>query len=504
MKTVFDINGNALASYPSTRVMFEVGNISTTDGYIVNSSTLNYSRSKMYYNCANTSKITVVFKTAQFSNIDSVGIAYYTSDHAFISLELNSTPTNPCQFDIPSNCQYFKLVTYSTQNTKHVEEVDVYGDGISITENYNPNIINTYVGYSCAFNYEVSKGAMGSGRLLLPPNYTVDGVKVPLIVFVHGSGGMLSWDTALGVAGDGLSYKPYLSYLADEGFAVFDCYPWTNKETVESSTYSPVAVAVNINAYLQGIRYVCDRYNVDIEKVSLLCKSQGGHIGHWATTQNIFPFKTVSLFAPSTGFGAPTVLFNSNCRSAVTKYVDFDGTETEISTFISNGQSTNTTVKTFMDKNMAKFLNLIPYAHGITNASMAELYNGNFTDVGSVPQWMLDEGLPSKPTGAAHIYSIASHNEYVRNTDVPIKFWCAFDDTATSSYVNYAIYRWLENGASDVSFRILPTGSGGHHAMDTAANALKSSGTTALGISYTDIPTAYVEVVEFIRLKNGD
>jgi hypothetical protein len=40
--------------------------------------------------------------------------------------------------------------------------------------------------------------------------------------------------------------------------------------------------------------------------------------------------------------------------------------------------------------------------------------------------------------------------------------------------------------------------------MDTDPNALKSSGTTALGIAYTDIPTAYVEVVEFIRNKCGN
>jgi len=39
--------------------------------------------------------------------------------------------------------------------------------------------------------------------------------------------------------------------------------------------------------------------------------------------------------------------------------------------------------------------------------------------------------------------------------------------------------------------------------MDTDPNALKTSGVTALGVAYADIPLAYVEAVEFIRQKMG-
>lgn len=479
---------------------FETGGISNTNGCLLNSTDYLISRTKMYYGCDGNAEIKAVLNGR---NLSAVSAVFYTSSHAFIEYR-SISDLEDISFVTPNNCAYFKLVTSSTASSnEHIETAILYSTNSFITENYNPNIINQSIGFSTAFNYKVSRNAMASGRLLLPPNYVVDGSKVPLIVFVHGSGGMLTWDTALGATG-GASYQPYLNYLANEGFAVFDCYPWTNKESVNSSVYSPVAVGMTLQSYIEGIKYVCDRFNVNIEKVSLLCKSQGGHIGHWAVTQTVFPFKTVSLFAPSTGLGTSPILFNANCRTATTKYVDFDGTENEISTFISSGLPSNSTVKSFLDKNKAKIVNLIPYAHGIANSSVDELYASHWQNLAEVPQWMIDEGLPSLPSGAITIYSVASHDNFVKVSSIPSKFWCSWDDNATSSYVNYAICRWLQNGGSDSSFRALPVGTGGHHAMDTDTNALKSSGTTALGISYSDIPTAYVEVVQFIRLKGGD
>lgn len=198
------------------------------------------------------------------------------------------------------------------------------------------------------------------------------------------------------------------------------------------------------------------------------------------------------------------MFFNANMRRAITKYTEFNGTQSEINTFISDGQYSTATVKSFCDKNKPQLVNLMPFAHGVTNSTMEDLYAANFEVLSDTPQWMLDEGLPEKPSGALSITGPAAHPEFVITGQCPVKFWCAFDDAATSSYVNYAICYWLQNGASDAIFRTLPLNTGGHHAMDTDSAALKKSGTTALGISYTNIPLAYTEVVDFIRLKLGD
>ena len=261
-------------------------------------------------------------------------------------------------------------------------------------------------------------------------------------------------------------------------------------------------------AYLQGIKYVCSRFNVDIEKVSVLCKSQGGHFGQWAIVQREFPFKAVALFAPSCGLSG-TLFFNAKCREALAEYVDFRGTSEEIAAFISSGkyyaddQATRALVRSFVAKNKDKLIAMSPMNQGITNGTQDDIIDGTIVPTYSLPQWMTDIGLPSKPEGSQPLFSLADNPDYVRVASIPSKFWAAFDDDQSSGYTHYACYYWLANGCSDTDFRQMPTGTGGHHSMDTDTDALKSSGTTALGITYTGIPTAYVEVVEFIRSKCG-
>ena len=495
---VYDISGNVLAT-SFLRGKTERGNVQETYGYNTNADVFTNTRCEKMYKASG--KVEVAFDDA-LSTGATINLRFFNGNAEYI----NGTSKDGSQtitFDMPTNAVYFKFSVSVTNGTERTEFFTI--KAADLEEVYNPNIINAYVGDSLAFCYKVADGVYSSGRLLLPPNYSVDGNKVPMIVFVHGSFGMMTWDAKLGVFNEG-TYFPYLQYLANEGFAVFDCYPWTDKITVGTNAYSPYGVPLSIQAYLSGIKYSCDRYNIDIDKVSLLCKSQGGHIGEWALTQDIFNFRTVCLFAPSTGTIYTRLFFNAGCRQAIVDSYDFEGTSSEISTFVSSGDMTNATVAGFVEKNKGKFVSLMPYVHGITNGSIDEFYHDTFESayLTSVPQWLLDLGLPAKPSGAINIPACTNRTSYVKRSTIPTKFWCAWDDNEVSSYCNYAIYYWLQNGGADTAFRILPTGTGGHHAMDNSPLALKKSGTTALGISYTDMPLAYTEVVDFIRKKVGE
>lgn len=494
---IYKIDGTVLSD--DCLMRFERGGIES-NGALSNIDSATTMRSEMCYRCIG-NKVRIVFKTS--GTISSAKAVFYSDVGAFIS-SANFTISNSVGVaTVPSGAKIFKVGVILSS----------VADLIGFCPNeavYNPYIINSAIGSSAAFVYRVSEGAYTSGRLLLPPNYSMDGKPVPMVVYVHGSGGMTAWDSVIGY-GDDFDYRPYLQYLADEGFAVFDCYPWTDKETVTTPLYSPFSVPVILQSYIEGIKYVCDRFNVDIDKVNLLCKSQGGEFGHWACTQTVFPFATISLFAPATmcgmlsGSGSSGGMFyNTNSREAVAKYVVFDGTSSELSTFISNGNFENATVKSFCDKNKGIIVSLTAYAHGVTNSTLDELYSLLFAKVNSVPQWMLDEGVPDKQSSSISVFSIAEHDDFVKIGSAPIKFWGAFDDTAVSMYSNYAICRWLQNSGADATFRTLPLNTGGHHAMDSSPLALKKSGTTALGISYTNMPLAYTEVVDFIRLKCAD
>ncbi len=488
-------------------VSTERGYIMSNNGALSNGQSDTYTRSQKMYEVQPGAYLGAYIAESDFETLQNFYFYCYDSDCVF--LERLSSTRNPAYRKLPETCKYVKFATAKKDTAQFSNFTFAIMSDQQIKEVYNPDIKNPTITSSLAFCYPVSRDAITSGRLLLPPNYSVDGDKVPLIVFVHGSRGMVSWDSELGWAHEGTtadSYLPLLQYLTDEGFAVFDCYPWTNKESIDEVTWSPMCLPVCKQAYLAGIRYVCSRFNIDINKVSMIAKSQGGNIGHWAATQKLFPFKAICLLAPATGIGYTAFLFNASVRKAVAKYLELDATPEELSVFISPNSGLNTPeVRSVLDKNKYKFVAMAPFVQGITNGNADDFYDvlttaGNRT----VPTWLIDHGAPEPPTEYAAHNTFVNHSEYVKSCDIPVKFWCAFDDTNVGNYGNYAIYQYMVNGGSDASWRTLPNGTGAHHAMDTAPEALKSSGTTALGIPYTDIATGYVEAVDFIRLKMGD
>ena len=483
----------------------EFGGLNNSNGNATNADYWFNTRSEKTYKVQEKNASIIISMSGAVSNNDTLTVLFYNTSGQCIGYVEGSIPVY--NFAMPDNAVYFRLKISPSSAAKRHEYFTLTSCSF-IEEVYNFNIINQSVGSSLAFSYEVDN-TITTGRLLLPPNYAIDGDKVPLIVFVHGSGGMLAWNSVLGVVYNWstgeqeLTYLPYLQYLANEGFAIFDCYPWTKAKTIPDYTFSPWNIPLQRAAYLRGIEYVCSRYNVDISRVSMICKSQGGHIGQWAIMQHEFPFKSVCLFAPSCGIGMSALFSQKKARQALVEHLDFAGTQEEISAFINNGSTSNELVRSFINKNNVLLLSMNPMTQGITNGALDTLIAESTSGQAGVPQWMLDLGLPAKPEGARNIYPLSGTKTYVKNSFIPSKFWAAFDDDQVSGYTIFGVYYWLANGGSDTAFRQMPTGTGGHHSVDTDENAPKSSGTTALGISYTDIPTAYVEAVEFIRSKCG-
>ena len=476
----------------------EPGGISATTGELSNADTFINCRSRATFAVDGDAEVEVVLEDDP--NFEELRVVFYSDAGELLRRE--TFRKNKATFEM-KDAKYFKISVGRSVSSLNSIKLKISSRN-QIEKVKNPNIENQTLG-TLAFCYPVTNG-MSSGRLILPPNYSMSGDSVPLIVFVHGSGNMLTWDAVMGETVDGgqtLSYLPFLRYLTDEGFAVFDCFPWCTKSGIPLSarTHSPFILPLHIDAYLRGISYVCDRFNVDISRVSILCKSQGGHIGNWALTQSLFPFRCVCLFAPSNGVGTTGMFFNEKCREAIAACYEFDATPEELDAFVAYtpGEPWNR----FVSKNRGRLVSLIPSTRGVTNGNINDIFTGMRTLGVDVPQWMLDAGLPERPTGAARITETATNRTYVKTSCIPAKWWVAADDDQVSCYGNYATHVWLQNGGSDSTFRLLPTGTGGHHAMDTDPNALKTSGVTALGVAYADIPLAYVEAVEFIRQKMG-
>lgn len=451
-------------------------------------------RTRMMYTAEENASVKITVDAAD--NVSSVLLNQYNEDFEYISTLTKVPADDEAIFHIDNGTKYIKVICTHLTDVYNFHGIKIASDA-PISACYNPNkgAVESY--NSMPFNYVVCGNVMTSGRLLLPPNYSVNGNKVPLIVYVHGSSAMMTWDEPMQTI-----YIDYLRYLANEGYAVFDCYPWTNKYVLEGSPYSPIMIPSHIRSYIEGIRYVCSRFNVDMDSTVMLCKSQGGMLAEWAIDQTNFTFKAIALFAPAED-AMPNNnkwFYNANTRAALIKHVDFEGTPEEFNAFVTSGVPTDTLVASFIEKNKAKIVGMMPWSWNIRGVqSYDDIITESVTVNDVVPQWMLDAGLPAMPQGAAHYKEFGHHSEYSKHATCPVKFWCAFDDESTSSYNNYAIYTWLLNGGSKAEFRVLPLNTGGHHAMDYSPNALKSSGTTALGIPYTDMPTAYVEAATFFR-----
>ena len=367
----------------------------------------------------------------------------------------------------------------------------------------NPNITDS--GGRIKFVYTVDGDTYTSGQILLPPNYSIRGKSVPLAVFLHGTNGMNYWTEAIGSTDTEAGVRYLLDYLTDEGFAVFDCYCFTSKYYSTSSQNQACPLPIYLQAYESGIRYICEHYNVDINNVCYFAKSAGGNIAHMILHNcgSIKP-RAMGMLAPSTGFAS--TIFNSfflqSSQRAIV--VDWLGLSNEegASHFISNGHLNDAETKAFVDDHLDSFAGLICCAIGVNGSTFEDQYTWMTTGTSTLPQWMADKDIPSIPAGwssgnAIGAPTLINHPNLSAYSPIPVKWWQAFDDVNVSGHANYTVYTWLKNGGTNVQWRTMPNGTGGHSSVDTSETALTSSGTTRLGIAYTDIATAYVEMVDF-------
>ena len=370
----------------------------------------------------------------------------------------------------------------------------------------NPNLYHTQ---NKVINllYTVSGDTLTAGSLMLPPNYSIDGKPVPLHVYCHGTGGMEKWDSNVTMMGD-IDLSEIFNYYLNEGFAVFDCYPWTDKYYSSSRQISPFMLQVNEKSYIEGIKYVCSHFNVDIENVCVSGLSLGGNMATWFSTQTEIPVRAIGMMAPTTGWASQRwkdYFLEKSARSVIIHILGLEN-ETGVSTFINtNNGMKNNTVNQFVSDHIDSFVGLSPAALGITGSTYKDQIEYMLEMERTEPQWMVDEGIPEIPTGwltntygdTIGIPALVNHPELAKYSPYPIKFWQAFDDVNVSGHANYTIYTWLKNGGSQVYWRTLENGHGGHGATGYRELAEKTNGETRLGITYTNVPVAQVELIDF-------
>lgn len=319
-----------------------------------------------------------------------------------------------------------------------------------------------------------------SGLLMLPPNYTEDGAKVPVIYFAHGSADYIRIsDTEFSA-----SYMDYLHYLRDEGYAVFDCYGWTDKYTTAGAQ---MANPTNMAAIKQGLKWVCENYNVDINRVYVSGKSLGGLQAINMCYEGDFYIKACFPLAPAMdaseiGFGYDVNSRKSYC-SDLCFSTDTQGVLDEEWSGVLSEASAN--YKAYALANADKLLGYNPLYRNLIGVDASEMVQFQIDGEGGTGT---GKGLPNK---------VKTMN---RICNVPTKIACAVDDNAVSYDLCDAYVQSIKNTGGLAEIRALPANTGKHHAVDNDANALKvASITTKCGVAYTNVPLAYAEMVQFFR-----
>ena len=467
---------DASSGYKRLQALTERGSVGTTyDLGYTSSHYKNYVRSAFDIKTGGAARLSIEQLSIAHGEIY---VQFFASDYTKIS---STKYTPPAVVSIPAGCDFIRV---EIQTTAELDEIAIrFYDGTDEPREAKRSGINEV---SEKLTYKVSDDVHTTSRLMLPPNYSIDGEKVPLILWLEGSGsGLSTW------GGDFNSNKlPYLQYLRDEGFAVFSVYAWGSEYAAKypkCGNSFPYPIPTNLACIREGIEYICDRYNIDADNIHIMSKSQGGQCALYYASCNELNVKSIGMFAPVLDYlSMPGEAMYKDTRAAIADDLDFTG---DVEYFASDRfLSYSDEGRAFLRQNLDKLLTMNEAWTNLSGATAEELFEASMDDC----ETFWTEGIWK--TDRNDIYT---HTEYAKTANVPVKIWGARDDAATPYLKMVEVVEQLKNGGSVAEMVTLPNGTGGHGCADVGS--VRVDVTTALGIEHKNVPIGWVENVEWIR-----
>ena len=430
--------------------------------------------------------ISVGEKTKYKATFDGNLYCYeYDDDKKFVS---KTTIVNGEVYPLTARTKYIRFKSdHNTDWTGEIEFENLKNIEFSYNERYGydtlPFVFQFYGNKGLDYdgsNIDIDTKPYYTGALLrLPPNYTSNGDKVPLIYFAHGSGDYLDRNETE----FSKYYMNYIQYLQDEGFAIVDINGNTSKYTTTGACQwgNPT----NMAAIKQGIKWVCRNYNVDINQIYVMSKSLGGLQAINMCYENDMHIKACCPLAPELDMLCDGLGYYPNERKNNADDLGFSDDvnnvlDTPYDKSIEKLYKKSEEYKQYIRENATKLLGHNPAWRGVIGISASEMVE-----------------YPIQGDYTAQGQKMSTQN---RVCVVPTKIFIAPDDTAVSYEMSKGYIQSLKNGGSVGELRTMPTGTGGHHAVDNDENALKvDTITTYCGVVHHDVPLAYVEVVQFFK-----
>lgn len=391
-------------------------------------------------------------------------------------------------------CKFFKItianpvlpsVTFSITNYSEVKNIST-GAEMSFVYSVVTNNLET----DATQLHKDETEYFDNGFLRLPPNYSNTGKKTRLILFAHGSGDFTNMfaDTMCGNGGPyDEGYNPYFDYLNKEGYAIFDCWGMTSKFWALSNSFRSAAwgTPTNMASITAAYKWLVRHYNLYNDGIFVCGKSLGGLISVAMMFQHSVPVLAVASFAGDIdAIRASKMGYAQVTRQQNIADLKFDSSSL-VSRFIDPDQADPLTDAEFYQMLLDNKDHLAGYAPYISN-----IIDKPYGEVVPVP------------------YSNAIFETVMRLVSVPFKAWHSADDSTVPITQSRTFVQSIKNAGGIAELRVLPDGTGGHHSTDygtttdpeASGYSLKTDITTILGYECEDIPFAFIEFVEWIRL----
>ena len=453
------------------RVRMERGALKST-GAIDNDKTKYpiYIRSSMLIKLNGATKVNGV-------NLNGFTVYEYSSSFGFIKTSAEGAA-------LSSNCAYIKI---DKQDSLPNEDVFLSFDGFP-EEVYNVQIekgdangvypsgdINAGKRAAETLAFDVDGSVFTTAKLLLPPNYSINGDKVPLFIYSACDGSYrgdssngYGWNNAIDRNDSLRDLTTELQYMADEGFAVLNIYPWgsyNNTNYPGCGWSGALALPVTLKAFEKAVEYVTTRFNISDQYVFQASHSGSGKLSSfYAGHRPNFNLRHIYAFAPVIdGFcfyqWASTY---HDCRKAMHHEMDFDVSVGNATTFLSSNDwpihptSNPDAGKTFIMANAGKFAQFT--AINWMNLTEQDLEDKWADTVAFGNTWQTTRtSSPTKATWEALDGTIYNNDTLAISGDgVPLTIFGAADDADCPYLVMREFVNQLNNGGGDAELITMP------------------------------------------------
>lgn len=426
-----------------------------------------------------------------------------------------------------NNCQYIRF-NIRASNTPSNVSVQFVGGTDEPCETKRVQMKTPYD----RLVYAVEGDIFTTALLMLPPNYSLEGPSVPLVIWDSGDGSFTNWDNY--VCGSYKGRADGIRYLRDQGFAVLEIYSWGSyyyKKYPGCGSRSAMPIPTHLATHEKGVEYVLDRYNIDKDNIFHISKSGSGKIAlYYAMVKPSFNLKSIYAFAPVfddlnfVGWGM------KGYRQALFEELDLQGTDEEVRDFlegtpydydVSYKSSHNLIVnlnsswqmhkplgRSFIAKNAEKFKMVSVDWMNVSGQTMEEKmeathkYSEMFWD-GYNRHYNTEKGSfyfswDSRNLPASHSNTYIRYDLVREGSHIPFTVIMSPTDEQTPYWNALEVVKQFQNAGEDAQMITLEKG--GHSGPDLSTGGINAvtDVTTRLGIHYDNVSIGWYLAAEDI------